>query len=126
MSAVQLPTQLTRISLFDLFLTKTDVDGDIDTQILAQMTEGFSGADIESACREAALKGVRDLFTKEMSDQMKVRPTNQQDLLEAVECCRRQLLAQVSNHAGVVEKSYVCKTCKAVKQQLDQQKLEHE
>ena len=126
MSAVQLPNQLTRVSLFDLFLTKTEVDGDVDTEILAQMTEGFSGADIESTCREAALKGVRDLFTKEMSDQMKVRPTNQQDLLEAVDCYRRQLLAQASNNVGVEERVYVCKTCKAIKQELDQQNLDHE
>jgi SpoVK/Ycf46/Vps4 family AAA+-type ATPase len=124
MSAVQLPNKLTRVSLFELFLTKTEVDSDVDTEILAQLTEGFSGADIESACREAALKGVRDLFTKEMSDQMKVRPMNQQDLLEAVDCCRRQLLAQVANHAGVEEKDYVCKTCKAIKKELDQQNHE--
>jgi SpoVK/Ycf46/Vps4 family AAA+-type ATPase len=123
---VPLPNNLTRASLFDLFLAKTEVDGDIDTEVLAQLTEGFSGADIESACREAALKGVRDFFTKETNDMIKVRSLNQQDLLEAVHCCRGQLIAQVSNHASVGERNFVCKTCRAIKQELDQQHQDHE
>jgi SpoVK/Ycf46/Vps4 family AAA+-type ATPase len=109
------------VSLFDLFLAKTEVHDDIDTDVLAQLTEGFSGADIESACREAALKGVREFFTKETNDQVKVRPLNHQDLLEAVGCCRGQLIAQISDHGRVTEKNFVCRTCKAIKQELDQQ-----
>ena len=98
------------------------MDGDINTEILAQLTEGFSGADIESACREAALKGVREFFAMETNgDQIKVRSLNQQDLLEAVNCCKGQLDAQVSKHAGVVENPYVCETCKAIQQELDLQ-----
>ncbi len=112
------------MSLFDLFLAKTEVHDDVDTEILAEMTEGFSGADIESACREAALKGVRECFTKEFSDHVKVRPLNQKDLLEAVGCCRGQLMAQVSGQAGVEQKTFVCKTCKAIKRELDQQAVE--
>jgi SpoVK/Ycf46/Vps4 family AAA+-type ATPase len=123
---VPLPDNQTRESLFNLFLAKTEVDGDIDTEVLAQLTEGFSGADIESACREAALKGVRDFFTKETNGMIKVRQLNQQDLLEAVHCCRGQLIAQVSNHASTIERAFVCKTCRAIKQELDQQLLDHE
>jgi SpoVK/Ycf46/Vps4 family AAA+-type ATPase len=117
------------VSLFDLFLAKTELDGDIDTEVLAQQSEGFSGADIESACREAALKGVREFFTKETNGPVKIRPLNQQDLLEAVDCCRGQLIAQVSNHAGAGEKTFVCRTCRAIKQELwegNQQTLDHE
>ena len=117
------------MSLFDLFLAKTELDGDIDTEVLAQQSEGFSGADIESACREAALKGVREFFTKETNGPVKIRPLNQQDLLEAVDCCRGQMIAQVSNHSGAGEKTIVCRTCRAIKQELwegNQQTLDHE
>ena len=121
MRLVPLPNNVTRVSLFDLFLAQTELHDDVDTGILAQLTEGFSGADIESACREAALKGVREFFTKESNDHVKVRPLNQQDLMEAVGCFRRQLIPQVSEHAEVREKKFLCKTCKAIKQELDQQ-----
>ena len=123
---VPLPNNVTRVSLFDLFLGKTEVDGDIDTEVLAQLTEGFSGADIESACREAALNGVRDFFTKEPNGLVHVRALNQQDLLEAVDCCRRQLVAQVSSHTGAGEKMFVCRTCKAIKKELGRQQMDHE
>jgi ATP-dependent 26S proteasome regulatory subunit len=121
MTAVPLPNIVTRASLFDLFLAKTEVDGEIDSEVLAQLTEGFSGADIESTCREAALKGVREFFTKEPNDHVTVRPLNQHDLLQAVDCCRGQLNAQVANPDGIGDKTFVCGTCKAIKQELEQQ-----
>ncbi len=110
---VPLPNNVTRVSLFDLFLGKNEVDGAVDTEVLAQLTEGFSGADIEIACREAALKGVRDFLAGGPNDMVNVRALNQQDLLEAVECCRRQLVAQVSSHTGAGEEMFVCSTCRA-------------
>ena len=40
------------------------VSSEIDFKILAQRTEGYSGADLELVCREAAMCPVRRLMSK--------------------------------------------------------------
>ena len=43
---------------------------DVDIEELAKRTEGFSGADIEALCREAALNALRrDINAKEVTKQ---------------------------------------------------------
>ena len=44
------------------------LDDDVDLRKLAEMTDGYTGADIEAVCREAALTAAReDLNIKKVS-----------------------------------------------------------
>lgn len=45
----------TRKQLFDRYLRDYSISDDVDTEMLAKQTVGFSGADIASICREARL-----------------------------------------------------------------------
>lgn len=48
-----------RRSIFDVYLKKMIVDSSVDLDKLAELTDGFSGADIESVCREAVYSALR-------------------------------------------------------------------
>ncbi len=41
------------------------VSDDVDLDVLAQQTEGFSGSDLRELCRNAAIYRVRDLVQEE-------------------------------------------------------------
>lgn len=85
---VQLPDAETRAEIFKIKLAKIPIADDVDIQELVAMTDGYSGAEIEAVCKEAALKALEDSFeVQEIS--MKffnqalelVKPRTSQDLL---------------------------------------------
>ena len=45
-------------------LRKTPIARDVDINFVAQITEGFSGADLTEICQKAAKAAVRDVFDK--------------------------------------------------------------
>lgn len=55
----KLPDIAARRDIFKLHLESRRIDCDVDLEELAQLTEGYSGAQIEGVCRKAALKAVR-------------------------------------------------------------------
>ncbi|WP_338600024.1 proteasome-activating nucleotidase [Sulfolobus tengchongensis] len=57
---VPLPDLKGRIEIFNIYLKKMKYSGDINLERLAQLTEGFSGADIKNVCVEAAYVAIRD------------------------------------------------------------------
>jgi katanin p60 ATPase-containing subunit A1 len=56
---IPLPTDEGREALFRISLSDIEVDDDLDLKALAQLTAGYSGADIANVCRDAAMMGVR-------------------------------------------------------------------
>jgi transitional endoplasmic reticulum ATPase len=54
------PDQKARLKILQIFTKEMPVAEDIDLSALAKNIEGFSGADIESLCREAAMLSLRE------------------------------------------------------------------
>ncbi|QGA54928.1 proteasome-activating nucleotidase [Sulfolobus sp. E5-1-F] len=57
---VPLPNFKGRIEIFNIYLKKMKVENNINLELLSQLTEGFSGADIKNVCVEAAYMAIRD------------------------------------------------------------------
>jgi len=59
---VKLPDMETRREIFKIKLQNIPVSNDVDVEALVSKTEGYSGAEIEAVCKEAALKALEDSF----------------------------------------------------------------
>ncbi|MEM4714137.1 MAG: CDC48 family AAA ATPase [Candidatus Nanoarchaeia archaeon] len=54
------PDEATRLEIFKIHTKNMPLDKDVNLKELAEKTEGYSGADIEALCREAAMFALRD------------------------------------------------------------------
>ena len=62
------PDERGRYQIFQIHTREMPLDDDVDLRKLAEMTDGYTGADIEAVCREAALTAAReDLNIKKVS-----------------------------------------------------------
>lgn len=59
---VQLPDAETRADIFKIKLAKIPIADDVNIEQLVVATDGYSGAEIEAVCKEAALKALEDSF----------------------------------------------------------------
>jgi len=57
---IPLPDQPSRLGVLKANLRKTPVAKDVDINFIAQITEGFSGADLTEICQKAAKAAIRD------------------------------------------------------------------
>ncbi|KAL7466240.1 hypothetical protein ACHAXS_006531 [Conticribra weissflogii] len=69
---IPLPDYESRISIFKANLRKSPIAEDITYEKLAQVTEGFSGADITEICQRAAKNAIRESITAEIERQRRV------------------------------------------------------
>jgi transitional endoplasmic reticulum ATPase len=69
---IPLPDFESRISIFKANLRKSPVAEDITYELLAEVTEGFSGADITEICQRAAKNAIRESITAEIERQRRV------------------------------------------------------
>lgn len=69
---IPLPDYQSRISIFKANLRKSPVADDITFELLAEVTEGFSGADITEICQRAAKNAIRESITGEIERQRRV------------------------------------------------------
>jgi transitional endoplasmic reticulum ATPase len=69
---IPLPDYESRISIFKANLRKSPVADDITFEQLAEVTEGFSGADITEICQRAAKNAIRDAITADIERQKRV------------------------------------------------------
>ena len=60
LSYVPPPNQEDREAIFNIFIKGMPLSKDVDISKLAAQMEFFTGADIESLCREAAIRALRD------------------------------------------------------------------
>ncbi len=72
---VDLPGLNERIEILNVHLRPLKLASDIDTELLARQTPGFSGADIANVCNEAALIAARHQHTE----------VTKQDFLDAID-----------------------------------------
>jgi transitional endoplasmic reticulum ATPase len=69
---IPLPDRESRISIFTANLRKSPVADDITYEQLADVTDGFSGADITEICQRAAKNAIRDAITADIERQTRV------------------------------------------------------
>ena len=59
-----MPDEKYRVEIFKIHTRKKPLAKDVDLQKLANLTDGYSGADIEAICRKAALLAIREFVEK--------------------------------------------------------------
>jgi transitional endoplasmic reticulum ATPase len=64
---VDLPNQKERKDIIDIHTKNMPIEEDVDIEEISELTEGFTGSDIEALCREAAMIKMRRLI-KENND----------------------------------------------------------
>mmetsp|Transcript_3108 Transcript_3108/g.6847 ORF Transcript_3108/g.6847 Transcript_3108/m.6847 type:complete len:910 (+) Transcript_3108:193-2922(+) len=69
---IPLPDYDSRISIFKANLRKSPVASDITYDLLADVTDGFSGADITEICQRAAKNAIRESIVGEIERQRRV------------------------------------------------------
>jgi transitional endoplasmic reticulum ATPase len=57
---VRPPNEKERLEIFKVHTRNMSLDKDVDLEKLAKMTEGYTGADIESICRKAGMKAIEE------------------------------------------------------------------
>jgi transitional endoplasmic reticulum ATPase len=57
-----IPDEKVRLEIFKIHTAGKPVDDDVDLSKLAQITEGYVGADIEFICRRASILAIRDFI----------------------------------------------------------------
>lgn len=62
---IPLPDQPSRLGVLKANLRKTPLSKDVDLNFLANITDGFSGADLTEICQKAAKSAVRDAIEAE-------------------------------------------------------------
>ncbi len=60
---VRPPDKIAREKIFNIHLADKPLAEDVDIHELADITEGYVGADIESICREASMLALREIIT---------------------------------------------------------------
>jgi len=98
---VPMPDLAAREEIFRIHMKKhaKAIDGNIEelAKEFAKITEGFSGADIEAVCREAAMKGLREFVEKigdpkKLNEALKENPKfiRKEHFLRAIEEMRKR------------------------------------
>ncbi|MEM2636960.1 MAG: AAA family ATPase [Candidatus Korarchaeota archaeon] len=84
---IPLPEYDARLVLFKIHTKGVELDPSVKFEELANITEGYSGADIALVCREALMEPVRELAAtgKIFDSSSKPRPVSMNDFIKALE-----------------------------------------
>ncbi|MCK4844288.1 MAG: ATP-binding protein, partial [Candidatus Heimdallarchaeota archaeon] len=84
---VPLPDEEARNAIFHLNSKGVELEDDVTFSVLAEITDGYSGADIAMICRDAIMTPIRELdLSGAISDpEIKARSVTQKDFLESIE-----------------------------------------
>ncbi len=83
------PDYKARLEIFRIHTRKMPLASDVDLEELAKKTEGYTGADIEAVCREAALIALREAIREGKG--AKPRPVEMKHFLKAIETVKPSL-----------------------------------
>ena len=99
------PDEKAREAIFEVYLKKYGVRDGVDVRVLSEMTEGYSGADIESVCRESVYGCLR-----EKSESMEV---SVEALMNAVRASKPSLSRECVLKYEAFEKAFFvsCSVC---------------
>ncbi|MGQ4832417.1 MAG: CDC48 family AAA ATPase [Candidatus Asgardarchaeia archaeon] len=81
------PDKNSRVSILKIYTKNMPLSDDVDLEELADMLEGYSGADIEALCREAAMIALGDDF--------KPKPVKMEHFIKAMEIVRPSITNDV-------------------------------
>ncbi|KAL1488634.1 hypothetical protein ABEB36_014434 [Hypothenemus hampei] len=73
---VPMPNIAQRRQILSLILEHEPTSPDVDVEVIAKVTDGFSGSDLRELCRNAAVYRVRDYVRQEISSNLNGRPRN--------------------------------------------------
>ncbi len=111
---VPAPDYKARLEIFKIHTRKMPLAKDVSLEELAKQTEGYSGADIEAVCREAALNALReDIKAKEVRKKHfkkaleKVKPSITPKLMEFYKRIAEQFKAPVTEKKPPEEVKYI-------------------
>jgi transitional endoplasmic reticulum ATPase len=82
---IPLPDYKSRLSIFKANLRKSPVAPDVDIEILAKATEGFSGADITEICQRAAKNAIRESVDFEVNRAKRIQSGEETDSNSSIE-----------------------------------------
>lgn len=96
---VPLPDTQARIAQFKLYTAPLTLAEDVNLEILAKLTEGYSGSDIKDICQAAQLRVVRELFAsgKALDRNSQPRPISLNDFREIMRSRRPSVSPQMVN-----------------------------
>lgn len=97
------PDEKAREAIFEVYLKKYGVSDGVDVRVLSEMTEGYSGADIESVCRESVYGCLR-----EKSESMEV---SVEALMNAVRASKPSLSRECVLKYEAFEKAFFVSCC---------------
>ncbi|RWS09444.1 ATPase family AAA domain-containing protein 1-B-like protein [Dinothrombium tinctorium] len=103
MFQISLPTREKRIEILKLVLKQENISADIDYNLIANMTEGFSGSDLKELCRAAAMVRVRELCMQdaESNDLDNLRSIKMDDFLAAIHKTKESKIMVSSAHSVI-------------------------
>lgn len=98
---IPLPNDEGREALLKINLKEVTVDEAVDLKMIANMLEGYSGADITNLCRDASMMSMRRKIAGLKPEQIKQLakeevdlPVAEQDFLDAVSKCKKSVSPQ--------------------------------
>ncbi|KAK8823809.1 hypothetical protein WA538_001101 [Blastocystis sp. DL] len=92
------PDLTTREAIFKVYTDRIHMDSSLDLKQLAEMTEGFSGADIENVCREAVYDALRRDIT--------VEAISQDRLMDAIRATKPSITKEMVEHFVDFQNAY--------------------
>ena len=99
---IELPNGKERLEIFQIITKNMALNENINLKILAELTNGFTGADISALCREAAMstlrKNKKELFQRKKVDFQDILNLNisQNDFLNALKIVKPANLREIS------------------------------
>ncbi|CAN6320024.1 unnamed protein product [Urochloa humidicola] len=73
---VNLPDASNRRKILSVILAKEDLADDVDLEVIANLTEGYSGSDIKNLCVTAAHRPIREILEKEKKEKAAAEAEN--------------------------------------------------
>lgn len=85
---IGLPDKQARREILQIYVCGMPLTKDIDLERLAEMTDGYTGADLLALCKEAAMKALRRYLQEINLEEERIPPS----VLEKIEICMKDFL----------------------------------
>jgi transitional endoplasmic reticulum ATPase len=105
------PDKKARLEIFKIHTNKMPLDKDISLEDLANITEGYTGADIEGLCREAAMLSLRE--------NIKTKKVDKENFNKAMESIRPSITESVIKYYKEISKDLGAGVAKKDKSEKD-------
>ena len=112
------PTKEARRKILEVHTRNMPLGEDVDLDKIAEMSEGYVGADIENLCREAGMMAIRDnsekVYMKHFLEAMKkIHPSVDEETIKYYESIGRELSKGIRRRRKAEEPVITVKEVKA-------------